>query len=215
MEEKEFLKKLCTAHAPSGREHWIYPIFEVRKGNLNNSYAIKKGAGKKSIMLMAHADEVFMMIKEISDNGFVKFVGNGIDAKTLVSQEVVIHGKESIEGIIGIKPPHIMTEEDRKKSAKIDDLLIDTGRSREYIEKNVQIGDFITIKRDVYELLNNNIAAKATDDRASIVSMMTCAKELYNIKHDLDVYFVGSCQEEVGHRGAKIVDLVFKIVKLN
>lgn len=213
MEEKEFLRKLCTAHAPSGREHWIYSIFEegfkpyceeVRRGNLNNSYAIKKGNGRKSIMLMAHADEVFMLVKEISDNGFVKFVGVGIDAKTLVSQEVVIHGKEKIEGIIGIKPPHIMTEEDRKKSANIDDLLIDTGRSKEFVEKNIKIGDFITIKRDMYELLNNNIAAKATDDRASIVSMLTCAKELQNIKHDLDVYFVGSCQEEVGHRGAKI-----------
>lgn len=213
MEEKALLKDFCTAHGPSGREHWVYPIFkeafepvcdEVRQGNVNNAYAIKKGNGKASIMLMAHADEVFLMVSEISDNGFLKFVGNGIDAKTLISQEVLIHGKEAVDGIIGIKPPHIMTDDDKKKSAKIEDLLIDTGRSKEEIEKLVNVGDFVTMKKDFYELLNDNVAGKATDDRAGIVAMYSCAKELQNINHDLDVYFVASCQEEVGHRGAKM-----------
>src|SRR3712207_7822806 len=103
MQEKELLRKLCTSHGPSGREHWIYPIIkdafepfcdEVRQGNLNNAYAIKKGNGKASIMLMAHADEVFMQVDKICENGFVKFTTLGIDVKTLVSQEVLIHGKE-------------------------------------------------------------------------------------------------------------------------
>ena len=61
-------------------------------------------------MLMAHFDEIFLMIIEIMENGFLKFIGNGIDPKALVSQEVVVHGKKQIDGIIGIKPPHLMTE---------------------------------------------------------------------------------------------------------
>lgn len=216
MHEKELLKNLCTAHGPSGREHWIYPIIkdafeplcnEVRQGNLNNVYGIKKGNGKASIMLMAHADEIFMLVDKICDNGFLKFTTVGIDPKTLVSQEVLVHGKdgkEKVHGIIGIKPPHLMNEADRSGAVKVEDLLIDTGRSKEELEKLVNIGDFVTLKRDFYELLNNNVVCKATDDRASIVAMYSCAQELQNIKHDLDVYFVCSCQEEVGHRGAKM-----------
>lgn len=215
MDEKELLKNLCMAHAPSGREHWIHPLIkdafqpycEVKEGKLNNLYAIKKGSkgeAKKSIMLMAHSDEVFLMITEVMSNGFLKFIGNGIDPKTLVSQEVVIHGKKQIDGIIGIKPPHLMTDEEKEKSVAIEGLLIDTGYSKEELQEIVNIGDYVTLKRDFYELLNNNVTCKATDDRAGIVAMYACCKELENINHDLDVYFVASCQEEVGARGAKI-----------
>lgn len=215
MDEKQLLKNLCTAHAPSGREHWIHPLIkdafepycEIREGKLNNLYAIKKGkqsGTNKSIMLMAHSDEVFLMITEIMPNGFLKFIGNGIDPKTLVSQEVVIHGKKQIDGIIGIKPPHLMTDEEKEKSVTIEGLLIDTGYSKEKLQEFVTIGDYVTLKRDFYELLNNNVTCKATDDRAGIVAMYTCCKELEKINHDLDVYFVASCQEEVGHRGAKM-----------
>lgn len=213
MDEKQLLKDLCTAHGPSGREHWIYPIIkdaftpycdQVRQGNLNNVYATKKGNGKNSIMLMAHADEVFLQIDKICENGFLKFTALGIDPKTLVSQEVIIHGEEKILGIIGIKPPHLMNEDEKTSAVKVEELLIDTGRSTEELKRLIRIGDFVTLNRDFYELLNNNIVSKATDDRASIVAMWSCAKELQNIQHDLDVHFVSSCQEEVGHRGAKM-----------
>ncbi|MCM0648229.1 M42 family metallopeptidase [Clostridium swellfunianum] len=212
MKDIEFLKKLCTSHAPSGREHWLYPVVkdafepfgELSLGKLNNIYAYKKGKGKESIMLMAHADEVFLMVTELCENGFLKFKSNGIDAKTLVSQEVYIHGKEKVLGIIGIKPPHLMSEEDRKKAIAADDLLIDTGLSKEKLQALVNIGDYVTLKRNFYELLNNNVICKSVDDRAGIAAMYACAKELNNITHDLDVYFVASCQEEVGHRGARV-----------
>lgn len=212
MKDIEFLKKLCLSHAPSGREHLIYPSIkeafepfgEVTLGRLNNTYVHKKGKGNSSIMLMAHADEVFLMITDISENGFLKFKSNGIDAKTLVSQEVVVHGKEDILGIIGIKPPHLMNEEDKSKAVSAEDLLIDTGLSKDKLMSVVNIGDYVTLKRNFYELLNNNVTCKSIDDRAGIAAMYACAKELENIKHDLDVYFVASCQEEVGHRGAKV-----------
>jgi endoglucanase len=212
MEERELLKRLCTANGPSGREHWIYPVIkeafesfgEVTLNRMSNVYVHKRGKGKGSIMLMAHADEVFLMITEISENGFLKFKGCGIDVKTLVSQEVIVHGKEEVLGIIGIKPPHLMNEEERSKAVTVDGLLIDTGYSKEELEKIVSVGDFVTLKRDFYELLNNNVTCKAIDDRSGIVAMYTCAKELENINHDMDVYFVASCQEEVGHRGAKM-----------
>lgn len=212
MEDKVFLKELCMSHGPSGREDWLHDyvgnVFsefgEVTSDNLNNLIIHKKGKGKGKIMLMAHLDEVFMVVTSLKENGFLEFKGNGIDPKTLVSKEVVIHGKDKdINGIIGIKPPHLMTEEDKKKATTIESLLIDTGYSKSALEKIIKPGDYITIKGNYKELLNNNISVKTVDDRSGVVALYRCAKELKDINHDLDVYFVCSAQEEVGHRGAK------------
>lgn len=211
METESFLRDLCENSAPSGREHWLYdvvsdafnPYGDISMGNLNNIYIHKTGKNKGKIMLMAHADEVFLMITDICDKGFLKFKPVGIDPKTLVSQEVWIHGREKITGIIGIKPPHLMNEEERTSAVKSEDLLIDTGYTKEKLESIVSVGDYVTPKRKYKELLNSNVTCKAVDDRAGIAAMYCCAEELAKINHDMDVYFVCSCQEEVGHRGAK------------
>lgn len=213
METVDLLKLLCETDSPSGREDLLYnaveksfSIFgEVKCDNMNNIIVHKAGKGNGKIMLMAHSDEVFLMVSEILDNGFVRFKGNGIDAKSLVSQEVTIHGKEKIYGIIGIKPPHLMNDEERKSGVKIEGLLIDTGLSDEKLRSIISIGDYVTLKRKLCELQDNNAACKAVDDRAGIAAMYVCAQELSNVNHDMDVYFACSCQEEVGHRGAKMV----------
>lgn len=208
MESIEFLKKLCILNAPSGKEYKLHSYIknsfkefgEIKSDEMNNIYVHKKGEKKGSIMLMAHADEVALIITEILPKGFLKFKGIGIDSKTLVSQEVTIHGKNDIPGVIGIK----IKGEDKSNTITMENMLIDTGLTTEEIEKTVKVGDMVTLKRDFYNLLNNNVASKAIDDRAGIVSMYECAKQLQESKHDLDVYFVCSCQEEVGHRGAKM-----------
>lgn len=212
MEEREVLKILCEAHAPGGREHLLHPIIkdifgevsETTVDNINNMYIKKEGNKKGKIMVMAHADEIFLMVTSIEERGFLKFKAFGIDAKTLVSQELIIHGKKQIKGIIGIKPPHLMNDEDRKRAVKVEDLLIDTGYSKETLESIVKVGDYVTLDRKFSELLNNNVSCKATDDRAGVAALYSTVKELKDINHDMDVYFVCSAQEEVGHRGSKV-----------
>lgn len=211
MEEMQWLKSLTESHAPSGREHWIHPQLNEYFGqygqtsvdNINNFYTVKKGKKNDagSIMIMAHSDEIFLMVTEICERGFLKVKAKGIDPKVLVSQEVIVHGKEEIKGVIGIKPPHLMNDEDRKSAITIDKLMVDTGYSKESLEKIVRVGDFITVSRGLKELKNSNIISKCIDDRGGIVAMLSCAKELKD--HDLDVVFVSSIQEEVGCRGAK------------
>ena len=211
MEDKEFLKELCLCGAPSGREMWCHdvikkaflPYGKVNEQNLNNMCILKKGTGDKKIMLMAHADEVFMIVTEIKEGGFLKFKSFGLDVKILPSQEVIIHGKKDIRGIIGIKPPHLMNDDERKKVIPLEELRIDTGYSKESLMDIVSVGDFITVAPEFRELLNGNVSCKAIDDKAGIASMYRCFKELSNKDHELNVYFVASCEEEVGHRGAK------------
>jgi tetrahedral aminopeptidase len=213
MDTVQLLKELCESHCPSSREDMLYsmiknifdPFGHIYMDSMNNIIIHKKGRGKDSVMIMAHIDEVFLIVTEICDGGFLKFKGVGIDPKSLVSQEVVIHGKEKILGIIGIKPSYIMTNDEKNKGVSIDNLLIDTGYSKESLEKIIKVGDFVTLKGEFVQLLNNNVSCKSIDNRAGITAMYECAKELHNFSSDLDIYFVCSCQEEVGHRGAKMV----------
>lgn len=212
MDSRQLLKSLCSSQTPSSREDMIYPLIkeifnsfgDIYIDSMNNIVVHKKGKGKNSIMIMAHADEVFLIVTEICEGGFLKFKGVGIDPKALVSQEVLIHGKEDILGIIGIKPPYIMNNDEKDKAISMDTLLIDTGYTKESLEKIVRVGDFATVKGEFVELLNNNVSCKSMDDRTGIAAMYQCARELQDVNHDLDVYFVCSCQEEVGHRGAKM-----------
>ncbi|EGO87586.1 M42 family peptidase [Clostridium botulinum C] len=205
MQNKELLKELSLSHAPSSREDKLYDLIKdkfsvfgkVTIDSMNNIIIHKEGHGRGKVMVMAHADEIFLIVTEILSNGVVKFKGVGVDPKSLVSQEIIIHGRKDILGIVN-------TIKDTNKAVTLNDLIIDTGYSKENLEKIIKIGDFITIKGKFIELLNNNIACKTIDNRGSIVAMYQCAKELQNIHHDLDVYFVCSCQEEVGHRGAKM-----------
>lgn len=187
---KEYFSKFCD---------------EVNEDALGNIIGLKRGSGvnNKKIMLAAHMDEIGLMVKNIDDKGFIQFTNiGGVDQRTLLCQEVVIHGNEKIYGIIGAKPPHLTNDEERSSALSIDDLSIDTGFSKEELATRVRVGDVITIKRDVIKLQNDWIAGKAMDDRAGIVALLLCLNELQVMKHKHDVYFVTTVQEEVGMRGS-------------
>ncbi|WP_446898213.1 M42 family peptidase [Clostridium sp. LBM24168] len=215
MQELSFLKRICEADAPSGREDWLYSIIEdgfkkfgnITMSELNNIYIHKKGKNSSKIMIMAHADEVFLMISGISKEGFLTFKAVGIDPKSLISQEVIIHGRKKIKGIIALKPEY---EDKDKDNIKMENLYIDTGYNFEKLIDLVNIGNYVTLKRNMIQLLNENICGKAIDNRSSILAMYICAEELKNVTPDLDIYFVCSCQEEVGHRGAKMASYDIK-----
>jgi endoglucanase len=118
---------------------------------------------------------------------------------------VIIHGKEIVYGVIGVKPPHLTNKEEAKKATKLEHLYIDTGYNADELKERVSIGDIITINRETIELKNNRLAGKCMDDTAGIAAYVVVLDKLKNFNHDIDVYFVASAQEEVGLRGAKTV----------
>ena len=122
---------------------------EVRIDDFYNVIAKKKGNGKsdKKIMVTAHYDEIGLMVKSIDDKGFITFTNiGGIDSKILISQEVIVHGKRDIYGVIGQKPPHLLTKEEYEKVQTIPELSIDVGYTKEELEDIVCVGDVITFK---------------------------------------------------------------------
>ncbi|NLW22481.1 MAG: M42 family metallopeptidase [Tissierellia bacterium] len=215
MEVKEFLKILSEGSSISGHEFRLNDIIistfsdyadHISTDSLGNLIAVKKGKNNSSnikIMVAAHMDEIGLMVKDIEDNGFIRFTSvGGIDPRTIVGQEVIVHGSEDLFGVIGSKPPHLQEESEVNKAIKIDDMFIDIGYPKELVEKLVKVGDPITINREFKALQGSRFTGKALDDKAGIAALLECIKELSHINHESDVYFVATVQEEVGTRGA-------------
>jgi endoglucanase len=211
---REFLSHLSIGSGVSGHEVSIASLVmerfetltdEVRCDTFGNVYALKKSSSKsdKKIMLAAHMDEIGLIVKKIDSRGFLRFTSiGGVDQRTLLSQEVLVHGSQPILGIIGSLPPHLLQNEDSDCAVKMEEMVIDVGLSPADLNKVIQVGDIITLKRETYPLLNNVMAGKSLDDRAGVVVMLVCLDELSHLKHTHDVIAVATTQEEVGVRGA-------------
>lgn len=209
---KKFLFDVCSNQFVSGFEHvngdilkkYFEPYTDSFEKDKVGSYIFKSsGSNDKKIMLAAHIDEIGLMVTKVLDGGFLSFTSvGGINPASLVAQDVIVYGKENVFGVIGIKPPHVTNEEEREKPLKLKDLFIDTGYSKEKLEKLVKVGDIATIKREPMSLQGSIVSAKALDDKACIAVMLETAKELKKIAHKSNVYYVATAQEETGCRGA-------------
>ncbi len=177
-------------------EHWIDSI-----GNL---ILLKKGHScSRKVLMLAHMDEVGLMVRSIDKSAYVGFstVG-GIESAVLAAKKVVLHGKEKLEGVIGIKPIHIQSPEERNAPLKKDTLYIDTGiRSSDEIKKILQIGDAITFNTP-FATHGRLWKGKAFDDRAGCAILLESIQK--NITPAYDTFFVFCVQEEVGLRGSQI-----------
>lgn len=207
------LKEICEIAGAPGFEQRIRELVireitplvdEVSINNMGNVYAIKRGSSEKRVMIGAHMDEIGFIVNHIDDKGFVRFHPlGGFDPKTLTSQRVIIHGKEDVMGVMGSKPIHVMSPEERTKGAKITDYFIDLGMNKEEVEKIVTIGDPITRYSELKEL-GNCVNCKSIDNRVSVFILIETLRELKDQAVPFDVYGVFTVQEEVGIRGANV-----------
>ena len=122
---------------------------------MGNVIALKKGKDDtKSVMIAAHMDEIGFIVTHINDKGFLKFHPlGGFDPKTLTSQRVIVHGKKNLVGVMGSKPTHVMTTEEKNRVPKIQDYYIDLGLEKSEVDKIVKVGDPVT-RRGLIEMGN-------------------------------------------------------------
>lgn len=212
----EVLEKLSNANGVTGREDQVRDLMkknlkphvnETREDRLGNIIALKKGKkDSPSIMLAAHMDEVGLMIKNITKRGFLQFAKvGGIDDRILFAQKVIVHtDKAPLIGVIGAKPPHIQTEEERKKIVEADRLFIDVGaKDKKEAEKmGVHVGDVVSFDTKFSRIGKDVVVGKAFDDRVGCSMIVEVMRRLPKV--DCNVYAVGTIQEEVGLRGATI-----------
>ena len=179
---------------------------EVRVYAIGNVVAFKKGkSSKKKSMAAAHMDEIGFIVTHIDKDGFLRFNPlGGFDPKTLTSQRVLVHGREDLIGVMGSKPIHIMTPEERNKPPRLDEYFIDLGLARSKVEKLVAVGDPITRERELVEM-GDCVNVKSLDNRASVFLLIETLRALKKSRRKpaYDFYGVFTVQEEVGLRGAQ------------
>ena len=206
----DLLKKLTSIPAVSGNEEEIRefilkevsPFADCRVDKNGNIICFKKGkkSAVKKVMLDAHMDEVGMIVTGITSEGFLKFekVG-GINSKVIIGRCVKV-GENSVNGVIGIKPVHLVDKDKEDAIPSADELYIDIGaENREEAEKVVSLGDAVWFGGDFTDFGSGFIKAKALDDRVG------CAILIEMIRNELqyDAWFSFSVQEEIGTRGAQ------------
>lgn len=210
------LKEIAEVAGAPGHEQRIREIVirevsplvdDVSIDNMGNVYAVKKGTESKKVMIGAHMDEIGFIVTHIDDNGFVRFhTLGGFDPKTLTAQRVIIHGTEDVIGVMGSKPIHVMSPEERGKMPKTTDYFIDLGMKKEEVEKIVSIGNPITRERDLIEM-GNCVNCKSLDNRLAVFILIESLRTLKDQEVPYDVYGVFTVQEEVGIRGAHVASL--------
>ena len=213
---KEALYESLQMASPSGSEELVTNLFqrmvspyvdEVYTDVNGNCIAHKKGSGQK-IMLMAHADEVGLMISYIDDRGFLYFKEIGsIDTNILPAQRVSIMGQQGlITGVIGKKSIHLQDKSENNKELNPEDLWIDiAAKDQADAESKVQIGSVATFHVTPTQLNDTLLLSKSLDDKIGLAVLMGLAQNLLSQPTDKDIYLVASVQEELGARGAQMV----------
>lgn len=218
MKNLELLKKYNDAAAPSGFEKEAFDVMkehvdgycdEILQDNIGSFIAVKKsGEDKPNVMLAGHLDEIGFMITKIDDNGFIKFhtLGGWWGQAMLAHKYDVVNSKgERFIGVIGSIPVHALSAEDKTKPADIKNMYIDIGvSSKEEVEKlGLKVGDFIVPHSEFTQLANEKyLLAKAWDNRLGCYVAGEVLKRLHEEKLDVNLFAVGTVQEEVGTRGA-------------
>lgn len=161
------------------------------------------------IMLAAHMDEIGFLVKHITKEGFLKFVTvGGWWEQVLLGQRVeVLTQNGPVPGVIGSKPPHILTPEERKKVVPKSEMYIDVGAQDEAQAREafgIQPGDAV-VPYSVFTVMANKklLMGKAWDNRVGCAVMADVMRRLAERDVKGRVYGVGTVQEEVGLRGAQ------------
>lgn len=212
------LKRLSEAFGPSGFEGNVRKIMKEELSKYSSNIYTdglgsliaelnEKSKGPK-IMVAAHMDEVGLLVKYVDDRGYVKFqqLGGWLDQALIGQRWKVLTKKGEVLGVSGIKTPHVMSAEEKKKIIKSDDIFIDVGaENKKDAETRLGIfpGDPIAPVSQFDFLGDNRLyIGKAWDDRIGLAVMTEVAKSLKTTPIQNKVFLVSTVQEEVGLRGA-------------
>jgi putative aminopeptidase FrvX len=216
----KLLERLCNASAVSGDEGEVRQIVleelkghadEVRVDALGNVLATKHGTGEKRlrVMLSAHMDEVGFMLVADEGEGLFRFetVG-GMDIRQLPGKAVLV-GREHVPGVIGARPIHLTTAEERKQKIPLEALRIDIGPGETKVkpgERAVFATRFQRGGPGSPTRAGPALLAKALDDRLGVVTLIELLK---HAPAEIDMLAAFTVQEEIGLRGAKVAAYAF------
>jgi len=205
------LERLSNAVAVSGDEGEVRAIVleqvkpladEVKVDALGNMLATRKAKadGALRVMLAAHMDEIGFMLVDEEEDGLYRFATvGGIDVRQLAGKPVWV-GKQHAPGIIGARPIHLTTREERAHSIPLDQLRIDLGPSGK-----AKVGDRATFATR-FRQIGPSLVGKALDDRLGVATLIELLK---HAPENVELCLAFTVQEEVGLRGARVAGYAF------
>jgi len=207
----DLLAELTEARGVSGSEDRIREIVkrelegicEISADRMGNLICLKRGAGKRKLMIAAHMDEIGFVVKFIDKDGFLRLqtIG-GWDPRQMNSQRVIVSTKdEDLQGVLmyATKPAHLLSEAETREGQKHDNFFVDLGLPADTVKEKVRLGDQVTMDRNLVKL-GNLLTCKTMDDRVGVFVMIEALRAAQS--NDVDVYAVACVQEEIGLRGA-------------
>jgi putative aminopeptidase FrvX len=220
MDSVDFLHQLLLTPSPPGAEQRIQRVVRERMKRFADSVetdlhgnvivAINPKAERR-IMLAGHCDQISLMVRYISNDGFlyVSALG-GIDVGAIHATKVTVHSESGpIPGVIGRKPVHLQSAEERDRTKNdIEKIWIDIGaRGKREAEKRVKLGDTVTFELRVLELGNNLFSSPGLDDKVGLFvaleTLRLCSTKKKALKSSsVGLFAVSTVQEEMGLRGA-------------
>lgn len=212
-EQIALLERLSNAVAVSGDEGEVRAIVkeairehvdEMRVDALGNVLAVAKAkhANALKVMLAAHMDEVGFMIVDSEEGGLFNFdLVGGLDVRHLPGKPVWV-GKEHLPGVIGARPIHLTTAEERRSAIPLDSLRIDIGPGG---EGKVKPGDRATFAT-TFSQVGPSLVGKALDNRFGVATLIELVR---HAPPEVDLMAAFTVQEEVGLRGARVAAYAF------
>lgn len=212
--DKKFLKKILETPSVTGTEVGVAERARKRLANVADSietnvmgsvHATLKGKGNApSVMIAAHMDEVGLMVTYISEEGFLSVAAvGGVDAAILPGMRVDVHTKQgTLRGVVGRKPIHLISPDERKNVTALDDLVIDLGMSAKHVKKAVSIGDVITYGVGFEDFGDGMAVSRGFDDKMGVYIAVRVLEELAKAGGASGDYIcAATVQEEIGLRG--------------
>lgn len=165
----------------------------------DNIVGYKRCGSQKKIMICTQIDESGFIVDSITNSGFIKVFKIGeFDINNMILDEVIIHGKEELLGILISRPFRLVNKESRKE------IFIDTGLSKDELQPLVSIGDFVSFKIKPFKLKDNLILTKVKNNACGIILLRSIAQKAFNMNLNCEYYYVGASQKEIGCNGAII-----------
>ncbi|MCL2425931.1 MAG: M20/M25/M40 family metallo-hydrolase [Oscillospiraceae bacterium] len=207
------LTELCSVPGPAGFEEQVAEcaksmlepfMDEVWTDVLGNVIGVRR-CGKENapkLLFDAHIDEIGFVVTGVEE-GFLRFSRlGGFDERVIPATGVMVCTDPPLYGVISVLPPHIIKKKDAEKNFEIENLYIDVGLSQEEASRLVVPGTHGVFANEAKRFGESMFYGKAIDDRAGFVAILRALELLKDATLDVDIYVMGSVQEEVGVRGA-------------
>ncbi|MBW3629492.1 MAG: M20/M25/M40 family metallo-hydrolase [Gemmatimonadetes bacterium] len=211
---EELLRTVTELPGPTGEEEAVLAGLEtewagrgeLKRSPIGNLTLRIPGAGPR-VVLAAHADELSMIVRSVTADGFLRIVPGERDqfaSPYFIGTPLrILASRGPLAGIFASTTGHSQTLEQRDKTRlSWDDVYVDTGlTAADLKERGVGIGTRMVWEQPLRKM-GRLLVGKALDDRVGIAVLVALARALEKPPARFDVTIAATVQEEIGLPGA-------------